>query len=380
MVSIGRLCVCTFGCLCAFALPPVANADDKPPLPQFVRVTCAGHPAELSSVAFSPDGKQLATASFDRTVRLWEAATGKAVRTLAGHQDLVLSVSYRGDGKQIASGSADKTARIWDPQTGKELFALKHPNLVDAVAFNSAGDQLATAGHDGVLRFWDTTKGTQIREIKAHTTANLTAIYCLAWSKDGKQIATGGLDQSIKLWDAAGAKLIREFKAYKLKDFEQGHREGVFAAALSPDAKLLASAGSDRMAKLWTIADGKVIRDLTDPRLTPASPPKDVLVPILAHPGWIHSVRFTPDGLRLVTGGAAPARQGSLAIWTVSDGKLEKSFDLPTGPIHGLDISTDGRFVALACGPSVRGTDDSLAFVVELPHTATVQAPNKGKP
>jgi WD40 repeat protein len=380
MVHVGRLYVFTFACLCTGAKPQLAGADDKAALPAFVRVTCKGHTAELAAVSFSPDGKQLATASFDRTVRLWEATTGKPVRTLTGHQDLVLSVSYRGDGKQVASGSSDKTARIWEPVSGKELFALKHPNIVDVVAFNPAGDQLATAGHDGVLRFWDPAKGTQIREIKAHTTANLTAIYCLAWSKDGKQIATGGLDQSVKLWDAAGGKLVREFKAYKPKEFEQGHREGVFAVALSPDGKILASTGSDRMAKIWTIADGKMIHDLTDPRLTPAAPPKDVLVPVMAHSGWIHAARFAADGQRLLTGGAAPARLGSLAIWTVNDGKLEKSFEMPTGPIHGLDISSDGRFVALACGPSVRGADDSLAFIIELPQTATVQAPGKAKP
>ena len=380
MKSFGTVCVCILGCLAALAVPNPATADDKTPMPAFVRATCKGHTAEVAGVAFSPDGKQLATASLDRSVRLWESTDGKPVRTLTGHQDLVLAVAYRGDGKQLASGSSDKTARIWDTATGKELFVLKHPNLVDAVAFNPAGDQLATAGHDGVLRFWDVAKGTQVREIKAHTTANLTAIYCLAWSKDGKQIATGGLDQSVKLWDATGAKLVREFKAFKVKEFEQGHRESVWAVTLSPDGKHLASAGSDRMVKIWTIADGKLVRDLTDPKLTPAAPPKDVLVPVLAHSGWIYAARFTPDGLRLVTGAAAHARNGSLAIWTVSDGKLEKAYDLPTGPIHSLDITGDGRFIALACGPTARGSDDSLAFVIEMPHTTTVQAPSKAKP
>ena len=374
MTLLRRTCVIALPFVSALAMPLVARADDKTELKQLVRATCQGHTAELSSVAFSPDGKQLATASFDRTVRLWDVANGKSIRTLAGHQDLVLGVAFRGDGKQVASASSDKTARLWDPATGKELFTLKHPNIVDAVAFNPAGTQLATVGHDGLLRIWDTAKGTQIREIKAHVTPNLLAIYCVTWDKDGKQIATGGLDQSIKLWDAATGKPVREFKAFKPKEFEQGHREGVFGVAISPDGKQLASAGSDRTVKLWTVADGKVIRDLIDPRLTPANQPKDVLVPVMSHSGWIHAVRYTPDGQHLVSGGAAPLKKGSLALWTSKDGKLLKAVELPTGAIHGLDVSANGRLVALGCGPATRGTEDSLAFVVELPMTATAKA------
>ncbi|CAN5468197.1 hypothetical protein BH10PLA2_BH10PLA2_33330 [soil metagenome] len=378
MNHFGRVRVVVF-LLATLTQVPAASADDKVALPPMVRTTCQGHLAEISSVAFSPDGKQLATGSFDHSVRLWDATNGKAIRTFAGHQDLVLGVTFRSDGKQLASASSDKTARIWDPATGKELFALKHANIVDAVAFNPAGTQLATVGHDGLLRLWDTAKGTQIREIKAHTTANLLASYCLAWDKEGKQIATGGLDQTIKLWEAATGKPVREFKAFKPKEFEQGHREGVFGVAFSPDGKQLASTGSDRVIKLWNVADGKVLRDLVDPRLTPPNAPKGVLVPVLSHSGWIHAVRFTPNGQRLVSGGAAPLRRGSLAVWTATDGKLDKSVELPIGPIHGLDISADGRFAALACGRS-GAADNCNAYIVELPQIATAQATSKTKP
>ncbi len=374
MSPLRRTCAVALPLVSALAFPLLARADEKADLARLVRATCTGHTAEISGTAFSPDGKQLATSSFDRTVRLWDVANGKAIRTLAGHQDLVLGVAFRPDGKQIASASSDKTARIWEPASGKELFALKHPNIVDAVAFNPAGTQLATVGHDGVLRIWDTAKGTQVREIKAHTTANELSIYCLTWDKEGKQIATGGYDRTIKLWDAATGKMVREFKAFKPKEFEQGHRDGVFAVALSPDGKQLASAGSERTIKLWNVADGKVIRDLVDPRLTPPNQPKDVLVPILSHSGWIHTVKFTPDGQHLVSGGAAPLKKGSLAIWKTVDGKLLKSFELTTGAIHGLDISAKGRLAALACGPATRGVEDSLAFVIELPMNVTAQA------
>lgn len=331
------------------------------------RIVLDGHTEGVSGVSFHPKLQQLATCSFDKTVRLWDWPARKQLQVLEGHTDLVLAVGYAPDGLHLASGSADKTVRIWDLPAGKQARSLAHPNIVDALAYKPQGDQLATGCHDGIVRLWDPAKGAIAKEIKAHTTANLTAIYAVAWSKDGKQIASAGLDKTIKLWDVASAKMIREFKAHTPKTFEKGHTEGVYGIALSPDGKLLASVGSDKSLKIWNIADGNVMHECVDPALTRPNPPKDVLTLPLAHPGWIYAVRFTPDGRRIATGAAAPNRHGSFAVWNASDGKLQASLDLATGPIHALDISPDGLLAALACGPHGRDSQTSSAYVLDLP-------------
>src|SRR5262249_14400058 len=159
---------------------------------------------------------------------------------------------------------------------------------------------LATGCHDGKVRLFDVQKNTLVKEITAHVVAQPPtqfAVYCLAWSADGKQVVSGSLDHTAKLWDVASGNLVREVKAFKEKDFEKGHRDGVFCVALSPDGKTLATGSSDRTIKLWNVADGTVIRELVNPKLKGATPQ--------SHPGWVYGVRFTADG-KLVSAGGAP--------------------------------------------------------------------------
>src|SRR5262249_8507351 len=144
-----------------------------------------------------------------------------------------------------------------------------HPNFVDAVAFNPAGTQLATGCHDGAVRIFDVAKGQQLRQINAHTQPQPAPGYCVAWTSDGKQLVSRSLDKSLKLWDATSGNLVREFKAFKEKDFEKGHRDGVFCVAISPDGKRLASGSSDRSIKLWDVAKGTVERDFVSPNVKP---------------------------------------------------------------------------------------------------------------
>src|SRR5262249_20261250 len=149
---------------------------------------------------------------------------------------------------------------------------LGHNREVDGLAFNSAGSLLAVVGHEGTVRLWDPVKGQSVREIKAHVAPAAAPVYGVAWSADGKQLVTCSFDQSLKLWDAGSGSLVREFKGFKEKEFEKGHRDGVFCAALSPDGRFLASGGGDRCLKLWNVADGTVVRDFVNPALKAAEP------------------------------------------------------------------------------------------------------------
>src|SRR5262249_46944381 len=160
------------------------------------------------------------------------------------------------------------------------------------------------------------------------------------------QVVSGSNDHSLKLWDANAGTLVREFKAYKEKEFEKGHRDGVFCVAFSPDGKALASGSSDNTIKFWNPADGSGIRELTNPNIT--VPPGALPLPPQAPVVWVYSLRFTPSGKTLVSAGNAPRNQGYLAAWNAADGKFLYGEELPLGPIYSVAVSADGKLLALA--------------------------------
>lgn len=379
-----------------------------------------GHQDAVDAVAVSPDGRLVATGSFDKTIKLWDAAAWSEAMTYGGpqgHQGQVLSVAFSPKGDALASGGADNTAKVWDVPGGfpgkafaangaalgaaaglhavgeflpaKEQFAkrakfaspnpvknLPHPNLVDAVAFDETGTQLATGCHDGNLRIWDVAKAQAVKTIPAHvqtTPQNVQhPIYVVAWAPGGKQILTASFDRTLKLWDAASGNLVREFKAApEQKPGDKagpskelvGHRDQVYTAAFSKDGKYVASGGYDRTVKLWEVASGKVVREFPNPDLKPAFPGE----PAPSHPSWVYAVRFTPDDKHLVTAGAAPRLQGYLAVWSVADGKRVFGAERDTGPVRGLALFPDGSRLVLGCGPRNRLDTAADVLVIKTP-------------
>jgi WD40 repeat protein len=331
----------------------------------------------IRRLAFSPNNLTLAAADMDKSILTWNVPFnpgqplvpdfGKPVASFA-HDAGATDVVFDLDSIKLYSGGLDKKIRKWKFASDAPTKSFQHPQHVDAVAFNPTSTLLATGCHDGIVRIWDLAKGQVLKQITAHTapagTQMVPAVYCVAWSLDGKQVVSGSNDHSLKLWDATAGTLVREFKGYKEKDFEKGHRDAVYCVAFSPDGKFLVSGGSDRSIKVWNVADGSVIRELVNPNLKVPTGP--LSFPPQAHPGWVYSVRYTPDGKYLVSAGSAPRNQGYLALWNAADGKFLKGMELALGPIYAMALSPDGKLMALGCGPKGTGFQETNGYLLNM--------------
>jgi WD40 repeat protein len=254
-----------------------------------------GHTNSVNSVAFSPDGKMLASGSLDMTVRLWDVATHRQIGApLAGHTDYVLSVAFSPDGKTLASGSKDRTIRLWDVATHRQIGApfTGHTNSVNSVAFSPDGKMLASGSLDMTIRLWDVATHQQLgAPLAGHT----DQVFSVAFSPDGKMLASGSQDQSIRLWNVAyrpklgapqpGAPLI-------------GHSDGVSSVAFSPDGKTLASGSLDMTIRLWDVATHQQLG-----------------APLTGHASNVHSVAFSPDGEILASG----SQDSTIRLWGVDE-------------------------------------------------------------
>ena len=246
-----------------------------------------GPSRSVFSIAFSPDGKRLASGGKGKTIMLWDTHTGKELFTLKGHSDYVLSVAFSPDGKSLAAGGMAgdrKTIKLWDTHAGKELLTLKgHSIAVISVAFSPDGKRLAAASGHNTIQLWDTAGGKELLAI----TAPSDNVWSIAFSPDGKRLASGGRG-TVKLWDTTSGKRSLAFKGLSAE---------VSSIAFSPDGKRLASGGKDTTIKLSDTSTGKVLTTLK------------------GHSDKVWSVAFSPDGKRLASGSS----DGTIKIWDVSD-------------------------------------------------------------
>ncbi|KAI9655416.1 MAG: hypothetical protein M1829_000652 [Trizodia sp. TS-e1964] len=212
--------------------------------------TLEGHSNGVYSVAFSHNDKQLASASDDKTLKIWDTASGSCLQTLEGHGNWVNSVAFSHDDKQLASASDDKTLKIWDTASGSCLQTLEgHSKGVNSVAFSHDDKQLASASYDKTLKIWDTASGSCLHTLEGHR----NVVYSVAFSHDDKQLASASYDKTLKIWDTASGSCLQKL---------EGHGNWVNSVTFSHDDKQLASASSDGTLKIWDTASGSCLQTL----------------------------------------------------------------------------------------------------------------------
>ncbi len=249
--------------------------------------TITGHTSGIQSLAFSPDGSLLASGSNDKTVRLWNIFTGECLRVLQGHTNDITFVSFHPFDKKLITASTDNTVRLWDISTGEclQIFDIAI-NWLLAIALSHDGKILATGSNGNAVKFWDIETGECIKTLPDYS----SFVWSIAFSHDDQTVITGSEDNTIKVWDVETVECLQTLRE---------HQQRVWLVDLHPDNKRLLSISEDQKIKLWHISSRRCLKTLE------------------GYSNWILSLAFSPNGQIL----ASSYQDGKVRLWDIETGQ-----------------------------------------------------------
>ncbi|HLH62528.1 MAG TPA: WD40 repeat domain-containing serine/threonine-protein kinase [Ktedonobacteraceae bacterium] len=288
------------------------------------RFICAGHSSRVLSVAWSPRGTHIASASYDKTVRVWDAANGNSMIIFRGHWSRVHIVAWSPDGRHIASGGDDGTVQVWDALSGNSVYTYRgHAQAVYAVAWSPDGRRIASAGADKTVQVWDALTGSNVFSHRGHS----GAVHTVSWSPDGRRIASGSEDKTVQVWNPVRDK-NSFFTSFLLSSRGQftfkGHSQRVNALMWSLDGRRIASVSYDRTMQVWDSMTGRKYFVHHNPVAA------------------INTVCWSPDGRYLASG----SNDKTVQVWDAGTRRSRSGYRGHTGYVTAVAWSPDGKLLA----------------------------------
>jgi WD40 repeat protein len=287
--------------------------------------TLSGHSRWVWGVALTHDGKCAVSASGDLTLKLWDLASGRELRTFFGHSDSVNAVAVSPDGQRAVSASSDQTLKIWDLSSGRELRTLTgHSDSVNAVAVSPDGQRAVSASSDNTVKVWDLSNGRELRTLTRHT----DQVYGLALTPNGQKVISASADKTLRVWELATGREL---------NILSGHAEAAVGVAVTRDGGRAVSASADNTLKVWDLESGRELRTL------------------IGHTDPVLKVALTSDGQRAVSASADKTSK----VWELDTGRELLNLFGHTSDVTAVAVTPDGQF-------AVTASEDSLLKVWEL--------------